>query len=52
MINTAYKDYLIRQDFSGNFHVSKGGHHMGTRSSLEAAKAIVDELVELGLDRD
>jgi hypothetical protein len=45
LTSTAYKGYLIKEDFRGNFHVSKGGSHITTQSSLEEAKKQIENLV-------
>jgi len=50
MVNTAYKGYLIKEDFAGNFHVSKEGAHITTQPSLEAAQAAIRDLVEWSSD--
>ncbi len=41
----AYRTYLIRQAIGGDFFVSKDGHHITTQSTLAAAKAAIDSLL-------
>jgi hypothetical protein len=43
-VSEAYKGHLIKEDLSGNFHVSKGGQHITTQKSLAAAKKEIDGL--------
>lgn len=45
MQDTAYKGYLIKLNpMNGVYYISKGGHHIGSAYSLEAAKAEIDGL--------
>lgn len=46
MVSTAYKGYLIKEDFAGDFHVSKDGHHITTQPTLDAAKEQIRLLVD------
>lgn len=46
MTQQAYRGYLIKSDFSGNFHVSKDGYHITSQRTLEAAKAAIDGLLD------
>lgn len=42
----AYKGYLIRSSLAGdNFYVSKDGQHISTHDNIDAAKAVVDQVV-------
>lgn len=43
---TAYKGYMIQTSpFRSDVTISKGGQHIATAASLEAAKRQIDELV-------
>jgi hypothetical protein len=45
--NVAHKGYLITPNpIYGEYHVSKGGHHITTQKSLEQAKKAIDSLSE------
>ena len=45
-IRMSYKGYLITEDLCGNFHVSKGGYHITTQSSLDAAKKQIEAITD------
>jgi hypothetical protein len=42
----AYKGYLISgpSPMDDLYYISKGGHHIGTASTLQAAKQIIDQI--------
>lgn len=44
---TAYKSHLLYRELcSETWHISRDGQHIGSASSLESARAIVDLLAE------
>jgi len=46
MIQTAHKGYLISEGFDGNFYVSKDNTNITTQESLEAAKQVINDIVD------
>jgi hypothetical protein len=42
----AHRGYLIRQNLDGRFYITKDGHYIASAASLDAAKAIIDQLLD------
>lgn len=42
---TAYRGYLIRELRSGEYVISKDGHHISYANSAESAKKTIDQLI-------